>query len=147
MSLLKIAIDKINSAKNSTEYTDEELTNMIDCSYFIINMLNDINGKTVKTKNLIGKDIELHISFDVKFRHNYCYVEIDDHQTLIYLKEYFNEQIKLFLYHISDTQQRICEVRVSNNGFSTALLLNYDWDIKIYKPDNQSVTQNYVFLF
>lgn len=140
MSLLKIAIDKINSAKNSTEYTDEQLTNMIDCTYFIINMLNDINGKTVKTKNIIGKDIILDIYFEIKFHHNYCAVIINDMDVLIYLKEYFIDQIKTFKYNIPDNQQRICEVRVSNNGFSTALLLNYDCDVKIYIPDNQLVT-------
>ncbi len=134
------AVDAINSTKDTTEYTDEHRYNMIGCLHLIIKMLNDINGKTVKTKNIIGKDIELHISFDVKFRHNYCVVEIDDHQTLIYLKEYFIDQIKTFKYNIPDNQQRICEVRVSNNGFSTALLLNYDCDVKIYIPDNQSVT-------
>ncbi len=82
-----IAYHKIMSCYNTTSYTQDDLNSMFDSAMYLLNTLNEINGKTVKALNHKDEEYDLLIRIDdIKFFHNDFMIYAES-KVLSYIKE------------------------------------------------------------
>lgn len=118
-----IAATRVMECRGKTAYTDENLSSMVASSAYALDLLREINGKTVTAANVAGKEIQLLVAIkDLKFFHNELQVWAD-YKVLVYLKDYLEDKIKEDkVKNGSDAHS----VRVGGNGYSTAICCQYD---------------------
>lgn len=131
-----IAYHKIMSCYNTTAYTQDDLKNMFDSAMFLLNTLNEINGKTVKVLNHVNEEYELHIRIDnIKFFHNDFMIYADS-KVLSYIKEYVSDTIKK-LNDDCKIGDLLWGIRLGGNGWGTATVCSYDsWRQKKYPEES-----------
>jgi hypothetical protein len=121
-----IAYHKIMACHNTTAYTQDDLKTMFDSAMFLLNTLNEINGKTVKAFNHKDEEYELLIHIDdIKFFHNDFMIYAIDHQVLSYIKEYILDSIKKFNDECKNGEL-LWGIRLGGNGYGTALVCSYE---------------------
>ena len=100
--------------------------NMIASAHYYLDLISDIQGKTVDYKSFTDNDIKLNIHIkDLKFHHSYFLIYADT-LVLNYIKDYIKEQVKVYnencIHLIDYTRQGW----VSGNGWGTAILVQYE---------------------
>ena len=122
----------------STCYSPDGLLNMERCAIFVIDALSRVNDTVVKTENIIGKPIDLHVVIDgMIYCHNSVLIFADG-EALRFLKGYMTEAAadakkSDIEREVEGVQNRVMDMRIGGNGYGTAVVCNYDSFQRYYK--------------
>lgn len=110
----------------SSCYSTEEKNISVASAHYYLNLISEIEGKTVDYQSYTDKDIKLNIHIkDIRFGHN-NFTIYADRLVLKYITDYIKDQVKVYnenCIHLIDNTKNVW---ISGNGWGTGISINYE---------------------
>lgn len=107
-------------------YSTEEKNISVASAHYYLDLVSEIQGKTVDYKSYTDKDIKLNIHItDIKFSHNgFCIYA--DTLVLKYITDYIKDQVKVYNENCIHLIDYLKTAWISGNGWGTAIHIHYE---------------------